>query len=186
MSRILLSIDDGCKSDTRVAELAEKYNIPCVFYWPVEWKSLAYDNGYEPLSYDDACMIALKHEIGSHTITHRHLTSLPQTEALTEILDSKYMLEDIFDVDITKFAPPRGYTNDYLSEFTLQIYESQRLTKGKGLCHIHPNSGANGNLHWIEYANTNDITEFWGHSWEWDKFNMWEEIEEYFANTYSA
>lgn len=186
MAKFTLSVDDACSSDVRVAELATKYKIKTVFYWPVEWHSLAYDNGYKPLTYVQALDIAGDHEIGAHTITHRHLTKLPIEEARNEICDSKMMLESMFGREIKKFCPPRGYTNEELTEYTLKHFESQRLTKGEGLVHIHPNSGANNNIHWIEYANSIDVKELWGHSHEFDKYNLWEELEGYLReNTHS-
>lgn len=178
---ITLSCDDGCASDMRVAALCRKYDIDCVFYWPVEWRSLAYDHGYEPLTLTQAYDIAADFEIGSHTITHRHLTKLTEEEARNEIADSKFMLEDIFGQDINKFCPPRGYTNGELTRYTLNHYESQRLTKGEGLVHIHPNSGANGNVDWREYVKNNHITEAWCHSWELNKYNLWEQLEEFLS-----
>jgi peptidoglycan/xylan/chitin deacetylase (PgdA/CDA1 family) len=174
-----LSCDDGCKSDLRVADLCSKYEIECTFYWPVEWRSLAYDNGYEPLDIVEALSIAQRYEIGSHTVTHRHLTKLTTREAEIEILDSKFMLEALFDKKVNKFCPPRGYTNKELTEYTLMVYSSQRLTKGKGLVHVHPDSGANGNVPWRDYANKIEVEELWCHSWELDKYNLWDELEEY-------
>lgn len=180
MKRMRISIDDGCISDLRVADLAAKYEIPTIFYWPVEWRSLAFDNGYEPLTILAAMQIAQNFEVGSHTVTHRHLTKIPEWEAKMEISDSKFMLEALFAKPVTKFCPPRGYTNESLTKYTFDgLYESQRLTKGPGLCHIHPNSGANGNIHWLQYAYEHNITELWGHSWEIDKYNLWNELEEY-------
>lgn len=178
--KITLSCDDGCASDVRVAELAKKYELECTFYWPVEWHSLAYEKGYEPLEYGKAVYLADQFEVGSHTITHRHLTKIPLVDALKEIHDSKTMLEELLNIKpITKFAPPRGYTNDELTKYTLDIYESQRLTKGPGLVHVHPNSGANGNVDWRLRANQPDTKELWMHSWELDKYNLWDELEEF-------
>lgn len=179
MPSFTMSCDDGCKSDIKVAELAEKYNVKCVFYWPIEHRSLAYDNGYEPLTYDQQFAISQDHEIGSHTLTHRHLTKLPIDDAKREIEDSMLILEDMFGTYPTKFCPPRGYTNEELTKFTLSLYESQRLTKGPGLVHVHPNSGANNNMDWREYAKTIDVKELWFHSWELDKYNLWEQLEDY-------
>lgn len=175
--KISLSVDDGCASDWQVAELAGKYGVDCVFYWPVEWHSLAHENGYEPLTFLWAEQIAEEFEIGSHTITHRHLTKLEDEEAKYEIYASKVMLGSLLGVDIKKFCPPRGYTNPSLTEFTLEMYESQRLTKGPGLVHIHPNSGANNNKPWRECVDEN-TTEIWCHSWELDKYDLWKELEE--------
>lgn len=177
---MILSVDDGCASDVRLSELADKYGVETVFYWPVEWHSLAYEKGYRPLSYMDALDISIRHQIGSHTITHRHLTNIPASEARQEIFESKVILENMFRKKIIRFAPPRGYTNNDLSAFTMLHYQSQRLTKGENLVHIHPNSGANDNKPWRECI-TDKTTELWCHSWELDKYNLWEELESWLA-----
>lgn len=177
---IRLSCDDGGASDVRVAELAEKYKIPCVFYWPVEWHSLAYYNNYFPLSYEQALKISRTHEIGSHGVTHAHLTKLPYELAVREIVESKFMLEKLFQGNkIKKFCPSRGYINKKLMDAVFPLYESIRLTKGEGLVHVHPKSGVNEEKHWLEYAKSINVRELWFHSWELDKFNLWDELENY-------
>lgn len=179
-----ISCDDACASDVRLADLCKKYEIECVFYWPVEWHSYAHSKGYDPLTYHEAYDISKDFEIGSHTITHRLLTELREIDAMVEIMESKLMLESLFNRGVSKFCPPRGYTNPILSDLTLKQYYSQRLTKGKGLVHIHPDSGANNNIPWREYAKAG-VEELWCHSWELDRFDLWQELEDYFANLYS-
>lgn len=173
---MIISCDDGCASDLRLAELCDKYEIECVFYWPVEWRSLAYDKGYEPLNLAQALSIANRYEVGSHTITHRHLTAISPAEALRETLESKFLLEKLFGRLVTKFAPPRGYTNEFLTAYALENYSYQRLTKGDGLVHIHPDSGANDNQSWMSRINES-TKELWCHSWELDKYDLWDELE---------
>lgn len=179
LNKIRISCDDGCASDMRLAELCDKYDIECIFYWPVEWHSLAYDNGYKPLKYSDADAIAKRFEIGSHTITHRHLTKIPFGDAAYEIVHSQAALQNLFRVPIKKFCPPRGYTNTELTKLTLQHYELQRLTKQHGLVHIHPDSGANENVHWRKRVEEVKVKEIWCHSYDLDRFEMWKELEEY-------
>ncbi len=177
-----LSVDDGCASDVRVADLCRKYEIEAVFYWPVEMHSLAYSKGYSPLNYGDAYEIAQDFEIGSHTITHPHLTKISLEEAIYEIIASKAMLQQLYDKPVTKFCPPRGYTNPELTEVTMNHYESQRLTKGDGIVHIHPNSGANNEVHWLDRIGKDgieNVKELWCHSWELDKYDMWDELEQF-------
>ncbi len=147
-----ISCDDACASDVRLAELAKKYSIECVFYWPVEWHSLAHEKGYLPLKILEAEKIAREHYIGAHTISHRPLTAIPLDDALYEIAVCKPMLQTLLNLDypIITFAPPRGYTNKILTDFTKTLYPFQRLTKGKDLVHIHPNNGANDNKPWDE------------------------------------
>lgn len=183
-----LSIDDACADDVRVAELCRKYKIECTFYWPVEWWNLAINKGFKPLNFDQANQIANDFEIGSHGVTHRYLTQIRTDEAYREIEDSQIMLQNLFHRRISKFAPPRGYTTPQLAKHTLKFYDSQRLTKGTNLVHIHPNSGANGNIPWrdryriLRESGITDI-ECWGHSWEFNKFGLWEELEEFLSET---
>lgn len=177
---IRLSVDDACASDVRVADLARKYEIKAIFYWPVEWHSLAYDKGYEPLTYIDAQNIASDFEIGAHTVTHRHLTSISFLDGVYEIVASKAMLEQMFNKSVSKFAPPRGYSNSELTKVVHDLGMTQRLTKGEGLVHIHPNSGANGNRPWRDCINDN-TEEIWGHSHEFDRYNLWDELEDFLS-----
>lgn len=184
MTKIKLSVDDGCASDFRLADLCAKYEIECVFYWPVDWRSLAYENGYEPLDLYDALTISKSFEVGSHTITHPLLTRIDKHKAMSEISDSKIQLEHLFNTKVTKFCPPRGYTNKELTDYTLQIYDEQRLTVGDGLVHIHPKSGVNKRMHWLEYADSIDTVELWCHSWELDQYDLWDELENYMKGQY--
>lgn len=176
---IKLSVDDGCASDMRIADLCKKYEIPVIFYIPVEWHSLAAQKGYDPLDYRDAYHLAQEFEVGSHTITHPHLTRVPEDDAIYEIVASKTILQQMLNTKITKFCPPRGYTNDNLTKITNEVYQTQRLTRGPGLVHIHPDSGANNNRRWVDCID-DSTTELWCHSWELDKFDLWDELEEYF------
>lgn len=52
------------------------------------------------------------HEIGSHTLTHPHLTSLPLAEARREIFESKDRLENLFGRPILHFCYPYGDWNE--------------------------------------------------------------------------
>jgi peptidoglycan/xylan/chitin deacetylase (PgdA/CDA1 family) len=180
---MILSCDDACASDVRLSEIAQKYEVECIFYWPVEWRSLACSKGYKPLTFIEAMFIANNHEIGAHTITHRHLTDIDEVEAKVEILEGKLVLDALFNKDITKFCPPRGYISPELTSYALTIYRSIRLTRGENLVHIHPDSGANGNIDWklrldeLIKLGVKDI-ELWGHSHEFDRYNLWDDLEQ--------
>lgn len=50
-------------------------------------------------------------EIGSHTVRHPELDTLPRARAVQEIQDSKHMLEDGLGVAVTTFAYPHGYAS---------------------------------------------------------------------------
>jgi len=69
------------------------------------------------------------HEIGSHTITHRFLTSLSPDEARREIIDSKKMLEDIFGQPVRHFCYPYGDWNEAVRDMVREAgYETATST----------------------------------------------------------
>ena len=47
-------------------------------------------------------------EIGSHTLTHPHLTDLDDNQLKQEIIDSKHKLEDIVGKEVVSFSYPYG------------------------------------------------------------------------------
>lgn len=55
--------------------------------------------------------LAAGHQIGSHTLTHPHLTRLPLAQARDEIVASKKRLEDLFGLPIRHFCYPYGDWN---------------------------------------------------------------------------
>lgn len=52
-------------------------------------------------------------DIGSHTMTHRSVTSLDATELLAELVDSRKAIEDITGKPVTSFAYPFGTLRDF-------------------------------------------------------------------------
>lgn len=56
--------------------------------------------------------LAAGHEIGSHTLTHPHLTQLSPAAAREEIVASKAKLEDMFGVPVEHFCYPYGDWNE--------------------------------------------------------------------------
>lgn len=56
------------------------------------------------------------HLIGSHTLTHARLTTLPEGRAREEIIASKHRLEDRFGVAVEQFAYPWGEWDARLAE----------------------------------------------------------------------
>lgn len=187
--KLRLSCDDGGFEDVRVAELATKYDLDCTFYWPVEWAVFARLKGFKPLSKAEAKQIASEFEVGSHTISHRYLTKIPYDEAVDEIVKSKDLLSNMFDQNITSFAPPRGYTNKKLTKLTLEHYDNQRLTRGTHegykLVHVHPDSGANENRAWREVAWDHTEVHLWFHSYELTRFDEWGYLEEFLRDSSS-
>ncbi len=74
-------------------------------------------------------MQAAGEELGSHTVTHRDLTTLSPGEVTAELADSKATLEALFG-PIRSLAYPFGGTNDAVTAEAGRFYQSARTTVG--------------------------------------------------------
>lgn len=203
MTRFSVSIDDGCQLDLRIAKLCQKYNIPCTFYIPIDYMSLAFNKGYDPLSAQAYRYLIDNFEIGSHGVTHRYLTQIPPEEARDEIFASKEMLENLTGKKVSKFCYPRGYANEQIKQWVKEAgYTYARSTAIGSIeapqdpffaettvhigCPVRPEySGST----WLDYAKQKldearkkDFATYsiWGHSWEISKYSEWDNVKKFF------
>jgi peptidoglycan/xylan/chitin deacetylase (PgdA/CDA1 family) len=77
--------------------------------------------------------LAAGHEIGSHTLTHPHLTQLPPGQAREEIFASKKKLEDLFGRPIRHFCYPYGDWNEVIRELVQEAGYETACTTGPGV-----------------------------------------------------
>jgi len=72
------------------------------------------------------------HEVGSHTLTHPHLTQLDHVQAQSEILHSKQKLEILTGQPVLSFAYPYGDENSSLRQMVRQAGYLQAVSTIKG------------------------------------------------------
>jgi peptidoglycan/xylan/chitin deacetylase (PgdA/CDA1 family) len=165
MIQLTASIDDGSYYDVDVAKLFMKHGIPVTMYLTVAHEYLANVKGYPPLEAQQVNWLAKHCEIGSHTVTHKLLTRIPENDAYNEIVDSKNMLEAQFNRSVEKFCPPRGYMNATLMKMVKDAgYKECRSTLVGNLyppedplwSHVTLHAGINrneyGNKDWFDYG----------------------------------
>lgn len=99
------SWDDGHKNDLRLAHMLRQHGLKATFY--VSPRNQEWSRG-DLLTRGDIEEIGDDFEIGSHTVTHPRLPTIPERKAREEIVDSKSMLEDITGKAITSFCYPGG------------------------------------------------------------------------------
>ena len=69
-------------------------------------------------------------EIGSHTLTHAHLTDLSEESLRRELVDSRHRLEDLIGKDVPAFSYPYGeYDDRVLAAVILAGYKYAVSTK---------------------------------------------------------
>lgn len=199
------SFDDGCQLDLKVAELMEKYGFKdVIFYIPSQWHDVNRLHGDVPLTEDEVRELSKKYKIGSHTVTHPMLTRITKGEAFNEIFNSKQQLEEMFDIEIEDFCYPRGYANDGIRDIVRKMYKTGRNTLVGNLLPSEDPIWETPTVHVSgkrrkEYESTTWLMEgrrllqeasssqpdtvfhIWGHSWEIDRYNDWEDFETFLS-----
>lgn len=187
---VKISFDDASQGDADLADMLVKYGMESqtVFYWPVLPGAVNEPKHRKSLSIDQMRNIAQTFEIGSHTVTHRHLTRISIDEAKYEIKQSKVDLEKMFSHPIRKFCYPRGYANPEIQEIVKDAgYDSARgVTVGhvqhsqnpyyeNTSVHVGCDRKEYGGKPWYDYAidmletasQTEDsVFHMWGHAYE--------------------
>lgn len=101
--RFSLSIDDGHPLDLRVSELLDKFDLNATFYIPI-----SNDEGWPVMDAAQLQSLAQRFEIGSHTLSHRFLTTLDDDAAWRQISEGKQQLEDCLGQPVQGFCYPGG------------------------------------------------------------------------------
>lgn len=103
-ARFTLSVDDGHPLDMRMATLLDKLGIQATFYLPIE-----NSEGLPVLEPAAIRALAQRFEIGSHTRSHRFLTTLTAEDSWRQISEGKQLLEDCLGAQVRGFCYPGGY-----------------------------------------------------------------------------
>ncbi|MCX6800315.1 MAG: polysaccharide deacetylase family protein [Candidatus Falkowbacteria bacterium] len=134
---VAITFDDGYVDNlTNALPILEKLQVPATifvtagkigssepFYW--DEKMNKNDQG-RALTRDELRRLAKNSliEIGAHTITHPHLSSLPFKIQKHEIEESKKILEVILDKPVISFSYPFGRKEDFNSDTVRIIKEA--------------------------------------------------------------
>ena len=115
---IVLTFDDGYEDFYSVVfPLLKKYQMKAtnyVIYDYIGRKGFLTENEIKELISSGLV------EIGSHTLDHVYLKSLPEMAARKQIFDSKKLFEDRFNIKIKTFAYPYGAFNKYTLDLVKQ------------------------------------------------------------------
>ncbi len=126
------SIDDGHPADLRMAELLNRHGIAATFYIPVRNRE-----GYKVLPGAEQRQLDQRFELGSHTLDHCFLKSLPADDAHYQIVEGKRRLEDTLGHEVAGFCYPGGK----FGERDLQMVKSAGFRYARTTANLHPGPG---------------------------------------------
>lgn len=115
---VAITFDDGHRSDVEIAlPILKKFDFSATFFPVVHHIN---KEGY--VSWEELHLLSKEgHTIGSHGLTHRHLSRLTNHEVHNELLASKQLLEKELGRTIQVFSFPYG---DYTKKATTLMLET--------------------------------------------------------------
>lgn len=143
-----LSFDDGHKEwVSRVLPLLEELNLPATFFLATD--QVLSGRSRESLTWQDcARLVGAGMHVGSHSISHRRLTSLSDDEAVHELAGSKDRIEQRLGLSVQDFSYPYGLPGlDYAERHRRMAVEAGyrsaasalpgKVRRGDGLLDLH-------------------------------------------------
>jgi len=202
---IKVSVDDGDKLDIKLGEILLKYRIPTTFYIAPNYSDLD-DSVVYRIARGGLCMkkkCPIIFDVGGHTMNHPlDLKKLDDNELKNEIFGCKKYLENLIEKPVTKFCYPRGRFDERVKDVvkeagftearTVRVLNTDFPTdpfETDVSVHVHPARKEYGDSNWItlglemldKVIKDGGRFELMCHSWEIDRFNMWEFFEDFIS-----
>lgn len=120
---VSITFDDGVGSQyTGAFPLLQKYSMPATFYLTSDFLNTS----FYMTSSNAAELKQAGHQLAAHTVDHKNLTTLTDSELDFELLYSRQQLESAFGGTFNDFATPFGAYNDTVLAKIKQDYRSHR------------------------------------------------------------
>lgn len=188
---LLMSYDDGVSQDERLIALFNRYGIRGTFHLN---SGLIGQPGR--VSAHEVEALYRGHEVAAHTVTHPTLARCPREQIIRELLDDRAGLEALVGYPVRGLSYPNGSHNREIRELLPQLgFEYARVVpqtkefnlpgdffQWKATCHHNHDLMRLGSefigLHKKQYLY---LMFVWGHSYEFDRDNNWEVMEQFCA-----
>ena len=188
---LTLSYDDGTVHDIRLSEILDKYGIKCTFNLNSSNVKNRNESGEFPLEVAKKCY--QNHEVAMHMVTHPHPTQIDDGQLEFEVAEDKRFLAECFGRSLRGAAYPYGEYDDR----TIAMLKKYNIVYSRTTKSIADFSVPDNFHEW--YATSkhtspelqNLVKDFldsdrelalfylWGHSFEFDRNNNWNVIEDF-------
>ncbi|MDR2824642.1 MAG: polysaccharide deacetylase family protein [Prevotellaceae bacterium] len=126
---VCFTFDDGFRDNFELAyPIFKRHNCPFTIYVSIGfvdgtasvwWENALQDTQKDlPMAREQLKILANEPlcTIGSHTVSHKRLTEIPENEQFNEILESKKLLEEITGKEVVHFSYPGGFYNQQITK----------------------------------------------------------------------
>ena len=205
LKSVTFSFDDGVHQDGRLIEILDRYGLKATFNLNSErfgesriLNVRGHDVDYHRYEASEISKVYRNHEVASHTLTHRNLTQLSDSDVIHEVEQDRKNLSKICGYDVVGFAYPCGgiNNNDHVASliknhtgirYARTILAGDLFASPSNIFRICPT----GKL--AEFANIMELTErflaakpvspmlfyIWSHSYDFDADQSWDLLEDF-------
>lgn len=186
LKALTFSYDDGRRADERLVGIFNRWNLKATFNL-CSGATIAENKIHK----DEFDRVYSGHEIASHSVRHPFLERIPRSCALNQLVEDRRELERITNKIINGFALPYGTW----SPDVLETLRSVGYLYSRTCCSTKTFTIPADFLEWHPTCHHREIPEIgpmfkncryplalcyiWGHSWEFDKYNNWDLIENF-------
>lgn len=189
---LTMSYDDGIDHDRRLVDIFNRHGIRGTFHLNSgQLDKPGYVTSVEVKSLYDG------HEVSAHSVTHPHLTHVPFDRIAGEMWEDRKRLEELVDYPVKGMSYPYGTVNDTVANALAQLgFDYGRTVVSTGsfaiphdLLRWNPTCHHNNQLQetfdkflagWRR--DNMQLMYVWGHSYEFDRNDNWQLIEQFCAN----
>jgi hypothetical protein len=184
-----LSYDDGREHDRQLVEIMNRYGIKGSFH--LNSGFLGKDRY---VTADEVSNLYKGHEVSAHTSTHPFLEIIPREGVVMQLLEDRKQLEKLVGYPIRGMSYPYGTYNDNVLAMLPGLgIEYSRTTRSHGTFELptkwtewHPTCHHRDMLKlgkdFLDKKASNSSMQLlyvWGHSYEFNDNNNWEDIEHF-------
>lgn len=195
---LTMSYDDGREADIRLIKIFNDNGIKGTFYLNSDYIDKNFKDNVENfgrrIKEDEIRELYKGHEVATHTATHPTIERCPISQVVNQILEDRKKLEAIVGYPVRGLSYPNGSYSEEIKSMLPYIGIKYGRTAGSSGNFNMPSdlyeweATCHHNKNLIELANEFLIKDrpqhlhmfyVWGHSYEFNRNNNWELIEEF-------
>ena len=200
---ITFSYDDTVTQDIRLIEILDKYGLKATFNLNsglLGMDGMLIREGVEvshvKIPASEIASVYKNHEVAAHTLTHPHLPKLPDDEVIRQVEEDRLNLSDLVGYEVVGMAYPGGgmNNNDRVARLIKNhtgIKYARTISLGYSFLPQPDLYRYKPTAFHLDFADnyrlaadffereTEGVFYIWGHSYEFDIHNTWDQFEEF-------
>ena len=200
---ITFSYDDTVTQDIRLIEILDKYGLKATFNLNsglLGMDGMLIREGVEvshvKIPASEIASVYKNHEVAAHTLTHPHLPKLPDDEVIRQVEEDRLNLSDLVGYEVVGMAYPGGgmNNNDRVARLVKNhtgIKYARTISLGYSFLPQPDLYRYKPTAFHLDFADnyrlaadffereTEGVFYIWGHSYEFDIHNTWDQFEEF-------